>query len=45
MHNRDYHEESERQKGVEEFYRTNHINQTVDFVSGISLTKLFRILK
>ncbi|KAK8604252.1 hypothetical protein V6N13_099200 [Hibiscus sabdariffa] len=30
---RDYHVESERQKGVEEFYRTNHINQTVDFVS------------
>ncbi|OMO72349.1 Inositol oxygenase [Corchorus olitorius] len=29
---RDYHVESERQKGVEEFYRTNHINQTVDFV-------------
>ncbi|XP_038997159.1 inositol oxygenase 1-like [Hibiscus syriacus] len=29
---RDYHVESERQKGVEEFNRTNHINQTVDFV-------------
>ncbi|KAG4116270.1 hypothetical protein ERO13_D12G158701v2 [Gossypium hirsutum] len=25
---RDYHVQSERQKGVEEFYRTNHINQT-----------------
>lgn len=27
--------ESERQNGVEEFYRTNHINQTVDFVSDL----------
>ncbi|XP_012455200.1 inositol oxygenase 1 [Gossypium raimondii] len=29
---RDYHVESERQQGVETFYRTNHINQTYDFV-------------
>lgn len=29
---RDYDFESERQKGVEEFYRTQHINQTYDFV-------------
>ncbi|KAJ6689455.1 hypothetical protein OIU85_005821 [Salix viminalis] len=29
---RDYDIESERQKGVEEFYRTNHINQTYGFV-------------
>ncbi|XP_022777209.1 inositol oxygenase 1-like isoform X3 [Durio zibethinus] len=29
---RDYHVESERQKGVENFYKTNHINQTYDFV-------------
>ncbi|XP_073034112.1 inositol oxygenase 2-like [Primulina eburnea] len=29
---RDYNAESERQKTVEEFYRLNHINQTVDFV-------------
>ncbi|KAG4199190.1 hypothetical protein ERO13_A05G132700v2 [Gossypium hirsutum] len=29
---RDYHVESERQQGVENFYRTNHINQTYDFV-------------
>ncbi|KAB2029059.1 hypothetical protein ES319_D05G137500v1 [Gossypium barbadense] len=29
---RDYHVESERQQGVENFYRTNHINQTSDFV-------------
>ncbi|AEE85177.1 putative protein [Arabidopsis thaliana] len=29
---RDYDVESERQKGVEEFYRLQHINQTVDFV-------------
>ncbi|KAM5573178.1 hypothetical protein ABKV19_012955 [Rosa sericea] len=28
---RDYNAESERQKGVEEFYRLNHINQTYDF--------------
>lgn len=30
---RNYDEESERQKGVEEFYRSQHINQTYDFVS------------
>lgn len=30
--NRDYHAESERQLGVENFYRINHINQTYDFV-------------
>ncbi|KAL4291422.1 hypothetical protein GQ457_14G006580 [Hibiscus cannabinus] len=29
---RDYDVESERQQGVENFYRTNHINQTYDFV-------------
>ncbi|KAK9054733.1 hypothetical protein SSX86_025812 [Deinandra increscens subsp. villosa] len=29
---RDYDVESERQQGVENFYRVNHINQTVDFV-------------
>ncbi|KAK8551264.1 hypothetical protein V6N12_039912 [Hibiscus sabdariffa] len=29
---RDYHVESERQQGVENFYRVNHINQTYDFV-------------
>ncbi|KZV33270.1 hypothetical protein F511_41966 [Dorcoceras hygrometricum] len=29
---RDYNAESERQKTVEEFYRLNHINQTVEFV-------------
>ncbi|KAG6395758.1 hypothetical protein SASPL_141882 [Salvia splendens] len=29
---RDYDAESERQEGVENFYRTNHINQTYDFV-------------
>ncbi|XVE74508.1 hypothetical protein DITRI_Ditri12bG0022700 [Diplodiscus trichospermus] len=29
---RDYHVETERQKGVEEFYRSNQINQTVEFV-------------
>ncbi|XP_021294240.1 inositol oxygenase 1-like [Herrania umbratica] len=29
---RDYHVESERQQGVENFYQTNHINQTYDFV-------------
>ncbi|KAJ7954448.1 Inositol oxygenase [Quillaja saponaria] len=29
---RDYEVDSARQKGVEEFYRTNHINQTYDFV-------------
>lgn len=29
---RNYEEESERQQGVENFYRTNHIYQTVDFV-------------
>ncbi|XP_016191666.1 inositol oxygenase 4-like [Arachis ipaensis] len=29
---RDYDIESERQKGVEEFYRLQHINQTYDFV-------------
>eukprot|EP01018_Ginkgo_biloba_P016895 Gb_33677 [translate_table: standard] len=28
---RDYNMESERKMGVEEFYRTNHINQTYDF--------------
>jgi len=30
---RDYDVESERQKAVEDFYRVNHINQTVDFVT------------
>lgn len=35
MRNRDYDFESERQKGVEEFYRTQHINQTYDFVSKL----------
>ncbi|XP_074273727.1 inositol oxygenase 4-like [Silene latifolia] len=29
---RDYNAEAERQKTVEEFYKKNHINQTVDFV-------------
>lgn len=29
---RDYDAESERQKSVEEFYKQNHIHQTVDFV-------------
>ncbi|XP_041000643.1 inositol oxygenase 1-like isoform X1 [Juglans microcarpa x Juglans regia] len=29
---RDYDAESQRQEGVENFYRTNHINQTYDFV-------------
>lgn len=29
---RDYNAESHRQKAVEEFYRTNHINQTYDYV-------------
>ncbi|KAG7591664.1 Leucine-rich repeat [Arabidopsis thaliana x Arabidopsis arenosa] len=29
---RDYDAESERNRGVEEFYRVNHIGQTVDFV-------------
>ncbi|KAL8217370.1 hypothetical protein R6Q57_020743 [Mikania cordata] len=29
---RDYAVEGERQQGVENFYRVNHINQTVDFV-------------
>ncbi|KAL8498200.1 hypothetical protein ACS0TY_021506 [Phlomoides rotata] len=29
---RDYNAESERQKGVEEFYRLQHINQTYDYV-------------
>ncbi|XP_051148159.1 inositol oxygenase 1-like isoform X2 [Andrographis paniculata] len=29
---RDYDAESERRQGVENFYRINHINQTVDFV-------------
>ncbi|KAL9306135.1 unnamed protein product [Arabidopsis thaliana] len=29
---RDYDAESERRRGVEEFYRVNHIGQTVDFV-------------
>uniref|UniRef100_A0A251SVL0 Inositol oxygenase n=1 Tax=Helianthus annuus TaxID=4232 RepID=A0A251SVL0_HELAN len=29
---RDYDVESERKQGVENFYRVNHINQTVDFV-------------
>ncbi|GMH03359.1 hypothetical protein Nepgr_005198 [Nepenthes gracilis] len=29
---RDYEAESERKKIVEEFYRQNHVNQTVDFV-------------
>ncbi|KAK1422501.1 hypothetical protein QVD17_25658 [Tagetes erecta] len=29
---RDYDVESERQQGVENFYRVNHINQTFDFV-------------
>jgi len=29
---RDYEKESERQAGVEKFYRTQHINQTYDFV-------------
>lgn len=33
MH-RDYDAESERQEGVENFYKTNHINQTYDFVSN-----------
>jgi hypothetical protein len=31
-HERDYDAESERRRGVEEFYRVNHIGQTVDFV-------------
>jgi len=33
VYGRDYDIESERQKGVEEFYRLQHINQTYDFVS------------
>lgn len=32
---RDYDKESQRQESVEEFYRVNHINQTLDFVSKI----------
>ncbi|KAJ1438013.1 Inositol oxygenase [Sesbania bispinosa] len=32
---RDYDAESERQKGVEEFYRLQHINQTYGFVSKV----------
>lgn len=32
---RAYTEASERQEGVENFYRTNHINQTYDFVLGM----------
>lgn len=32
MYCRDYNAESERQKGVEEFYRLNHVHQTYDFV-------------
>ncbi|KAH9300202.1 hypothetical protein KI387_011785, partial [Taxus chinensis] len=31
---RDYEHESERNAGVEEFYRTQHINQTYEFVLG-----------
>ncbi|XP_059641063.1 inositol oxygenase 1-like [Cornus florida] len=34
-HFRDYNAESERQEGVENFYRINHINQTYDFVKGM----------
>ena len=35
---RDYENgESERQQGVEEFYRMQHIHQTYDFVSSIKL--------
>lgn len=34
---RDYNLESDRQKGVEEFYRTQHINQRYDFVSKFIL--------
>ncbi|CAI9753755.1 unnamed protein product [Fraxinus pennsylvanica] len=32
---RDYEAESERQEGVENFYKTNHINQTCDFVKNM----------
>ena len=32
---RNYDAESERQKGVEEFYRLQHIKQTYDFVSKV----------
>ncbi|KAM6567378.1 hypothetical protein CsatA_026506 [Cannabis sativa] len=32
---RDYNVESERNSGVEEFYRINHINQTYEFVKGM----------
>lgn len=31
---RDYNAESERQKGVEEFYRLQHINQTYGYVGA-----------
>lgn len=37
MSSRDYSVESERQRDVEEFYRTQHINQTYDFVSKFTL--------
>ncbi|KAK6917950.1 Inositol oxygenase [Dillenia turbinata] len=36
MQYRDYeNEKSDRRKGVEEFYRTNHINQTYDYVQKL----------
>lgn len=37
---RNYDAENERQKSVEEFYRLQHINQTVDFVR---VSKLIRV--
>lgn len=33
---RDYEKESQRRESVEEFYRVNHINQTLDFVSKMN---------
>ena len=38
LHIRDYDAESVRQEGVENFYRTNHINQSYDFVSNLPKT-------
>ena len=35
---RDYEAESERQKGVEEFYKQNHIHQTYDYVKKMRET-------
>ena len=38
--NRDSDAESERQEGVDLFYRTNHINITYDFVSKVPIHSL-----